>query len=151
MHHGLSLNPWCIDDHNQGGRSCAGARGPPPKSLDSDENIKPEDMLFCCELRFVMIYALLGDLWAKKCLFGSITVFLGQEVHYHMVYNAYFTELNLQICDYAQKRRICRENCKYVMDENFHGHFCPRRKAAKFCHPDEWVYHQAKIIGFEGI
>ena len=27
-----------------------------------------------------------------------------------MVYIAYFTELNLQICDYAQKRRICRGN-----------------------------------------
>ena len=51
-----------------------------------------------------------------------------------MVYIAYFTELNLQICDYAQKRRICRENCKYALDENFHGHFCSRRKAAKFCH-----------------
>ena len=62
---------------------------------------------------------------------------LGQEVHYYMVYIAYFTELNLQICDYAQKRRICRENCKFVFDENFHGHFCPPRKAAKFCHPDE--------------
>ena len=52
-----------------------------------------------------------------------------------MVYIAYFTELILQICDYAQKWRICRENCKYAFDENFHGHFCPRRKAAKFCHP----------------
>ena len=29
-------------------------------------------------------------------------MFLGQEVHYYMVYIAYFTELNLQICDYAQ-------------------------------------------------
>ena len=60
---------------------------------------------------------------------------LGQEVHYYMVYIAYFTELNLQICDYAQKRCICRENCKYAFDENFYGHFCPRRKAANFCHP----------------
>ena len=78
----------------------------PPKSLDSDENFKPEHTLFCRELRFVAIYALFGDLWAKKCLFGSKTVFLGQEVHYYMVYIAYFTELILQICDYAQKRRI---------------------------------------------
>ena len=45
--------------------------GPPPKSLDSDENFKPEHTLFCRELRFVAIYALFfGDLWAKKCLFG---------------------------------------------------------------------------------
>ena len=109
----------------------------PPKSLDSDENFKPEHTLFCRELRFVAIYALFGDLWAKKCLFGSKTVFLGQEVHYYMVYIAYFTELNLQICDYAQKRRICRENCKYAFDENFHGPFCPRQKTAKFCHPEK--------------
>ena len=46
-----------------------------------------------------------------------------QEVHYYMVYIAYFTELNLQICNYAQKQRICRENCKYGLDEKF----CPRR------------------------
>ena len=45
----------------------------PPKSLDSDENFKPEHTLFCRELRFVAIYALFGDLWAKKCLLGSKT------------------------------------------------------------------------------
>ena len=56
-----------------------------------------------------------------------------------MVYIAYFTGLILQICDYAQKRRIWRKNCKYALDENFHCHFCSRRKAAKFCHPgSEW-------------
>ena len=42
-----------------------------------------------------------------------------------MVFIAYFTELNLHICDYMQKRHICRENCKYALDERFHGHFCP--------------------------
>ena len=42
----------------------------PPKSLDSDENFKPEHTLFCRELRFVAIYTLFGDLWAKKYLFG---------------------------------------------------------------------------------
>ena len=78
----------------------------PPKSLDSDENFKPEHTLFYCELRFVAIYALLEIFGQKKCLFRSKTVFLGQEVHYYMVYIAYFTELILQICDYAQKRRI---------------------------------------------
>ena len=53
----------------QGGRSCAGARGAPLKSLDSDENFKPEHTLFCRELRFVAIYALFGDLWPKKAPF----------------------------------------------------------------------------------
>ena len=74
-----------------------GHGGPPPKSLDSDESFKPEHTPFCRELRFVAIYALFGDLWAKKCIFGSKTVFLGQDVHYYMVYIAYFTELTLQI------------------------------------------------------
>ena len=61
---------------------------------------------------------------------------LWQEVHYYMVYIVYFTELNLKICDYVQKRRIFCENCKYALDERFHGHFCPRRKPAKSCHPE---------------
>ena len=99
-----------------------GYGGSPPKSLDLDENFKPE---FCRELRFVTINALFGDLWPKKVPFESKTVFLGQEVHYYMVYDVYFTELNLQVCDYAQKQRICRKNCKYALDENFQGHFCP--------------------------
>ena len=63
-----------------------------------------------------------------------------------MVYIAYFTELNLQICDYAQKRCICCKNCKYALDENFHGHFCPPRKAAKFCHPGVVRPNYARIF-----
>ena len=34
---------------------------------------------FAAKLRFVAIYALLGDLWAKKCLFGSKQRFLGKK------------------------------------------------------------------------
>ena len=63
----------------------------PPKSLDSDKNFKPEHTLFCREFRFVAIYALFfGDLWA----FLGKTVLLGQEVHYYMVYIAYFNNSN---------------------------------------------------------
>ena len=51
----------------------------PPKSLDWDENFKPEHTLFCRKLRFVAIYALFGDLWAKKVPFGSKTVFHGKK------------------------------------------------------------------------
>ena len=39
-----------------------GHRGPPPKSLDSDGNFKPEHKLVCRILRFVAIYARFGDL-----------------------------------------------------------------------------------------
>ena len=43
--------------------------GPSPKSLDLNENFKPKHTLFCRELRFVAIYTLFGDLWAKKVTF----------------------------------------------------------------------------------
>ena len=46
-----------------------GHGGPPPKSLKSDENFKPEHTLFCPKLTFVAIYALFGDLLAKKVPF----------------------------------------------------------------------------------
>ena len=55
-----------------------GHGGPPSKGLELDENFKPEHMLFCRELRFVAICAHFGDLWPKKCHFGSKTVFLRQ-------------------------------------------------------------------------
>ena len=73
-------------------------------------------------------------------------MFLGQEVHYYMVYIAYFTELNLQFCDYAQKLCIFCENCKYAFDENFHVHFCLGRKAANFCHPARRTEEEAKRL-----
>ena len=59
---------------------CRGTGGAPPKSLDSDENFKPEHTLFCRELRFVAIYVLYGDLWAKKSAFwGQKQCFLGKK------------------------------------------------------------------------
>ena len=63
----------------------------PQDRILSDENFKPKHTLFCRELRFVAIYALFGDLWAKKVPFWVKTVFLGQEVHYYMVYIAYLS------------------------------------------------------------
>ena len=46
-----------------------GHGGPLPKSLDSDENFKPEHTLFCRKFRFVAMYALFLDLLAKKVPF----------------------------------------------------------------------------------
>ena len=75
----------------QGGRSCA-------KSLDSDENFRPEHTLFCRKLRFVVIYALVGDLWAKKVPFWvKNSVSWARSALLHGIYIAYFTELILQI------------------------------------------------------
>ena len=94
-------------------------------------------MLFCRDIKIPRNLRTFLNLWAKKCcFFFGKTVSLGQEVHYYMVYIAYCTVLNLQICINSLKRRICGENSKYAFDENVYGHFCPRRKAANFCHPD---------------
>ena len=60
-----------------------------PKSLDSDENFKSEHTLFCRDLRTFL-----------RSL-GKKSAFLGQEMHYYMVYIAYLTELILKICYYA--------------------------------------------------
>ena len=53
------------------------------------------DIKICCDLP--TFWKSLGN----KVPFGSKTVFLRQEVNYYMVYIAYYTELNLQICDDA--------------------------------------------------
>ena len=42
-----------------------------------------------------------------------------------ILYLAYYTDINLEICNYAQKQRICCENCKYALDENFMAIFAP--------------------------
>ena len=69
-------------------------------------------------------------------------MFLGEEVHYYMVYITYFTD---QICDYAQKRRICPENCKYWLDENFGDH--PDKKRHFDSHfIDFWTISLRSII-----
>ena len=79
------------------------------------------------------------------------TVILEQEMHYYMVCIAYYTELDLQICNYAQKLRICREKSKYVLDESFCGHICPRRKAVNFCHPDSQTCKSESALHSVGI
>ena len=62
--------------------------------------------VLCSDIKNCRNLRTFWKIWVKKCFFGTITVFLGQEVHYHMIYTAYYTELNCQICNYAQKRRI---------------------------------------------
>ena len=52
----------------------------------------------------------------KKCFFLRLkTVFLGQEVHYFMVYIAYYAELNLQICNYAFVAKIVNTRLTKIM------------------------------------
>ena len=60
-----------------------------------------------------------------------------------MVCTAYYTELILQICNYMQKWCIVAKK-KQVLDKSFYGYFCPRRKAANFCHP---APHMERTLG----
>ena len=88
--------------------------GPSPKSLDWNNNFKLGHTLCCRNIKICCAH--FWRLWAKKCSIGTKIVFLEQEVQYYMVHIAYYsyTELNLQICNYAQKRRICRENSTHA-------------------------------------
>ena len=47
-----------------------------------------------------------------------------------MLYCVKFANLQLR-----KKTTHLLQNCKYAFAENLYGHFCPRRKAANFCHP----------------
>ena len=69
-------------------------------------------------MHFLEDFGQKSDFWVK-------TVFPGQEVHYYMVYIAYFTELILQICDYAQKRCIWREIVNMGLTKIFIAIFGP--------------------------
>ena len=71
----------------QGGRSCAEARGAPAKKFGLRQKFKPQHTLFCRELRFVAIYALFGDLWAKKVPFWvKNSVFWARSALLHCIY-----------------------------------------------------------------
>ena len=67
-----------------------------------------------------------------------------------MVDIAYYTELNLQICKFVRKRRNCCENSTYALDEKICDHFCSRRKAANFCHPDVKAFCRTPISLIQG-
>ena len=56
-------------------------------------------------------------------------------------YIAYRIELDLQLCNYAQKRRICRENSKYAPDKSFVAIFALAERL-----PTSATLHIAKVI-----
>ena len=73
-----------------------------------------------------MIYRDLGIFWrslGKKMPFWVKNSISWKEVHYYMVYIAYFTELNLQ--NYVQKRRICRKIVNTCLTTIFMAIFAP--------------------------
>ena len=70
-------------------------------------------MLFCRDIKIFHKLHTQGSgqknaYWVKNC-------FLRQEVHYYMVYVADCPESNLQVCNYPQKRRICRKHAPIFM------------------------------------
>ena len=81
---------------------CGGTGGPCRKVWTPTKKIKPEHTLFCRKLIFVAIYALFGDLWAKKVPFGVKNIVSWARMHYYKGYIAHYS-VNLQICNYAQK------------------------------------------------
>ena len=60
----------------------------PPKSLDLDENFKPEHTLLCRELRFVALLNALfwGDLWAKSAFLGKNSASWARSALLHGIY-----------------------------------------------------------------
>ena len=71
----------------------------------------------------------------KKCLFGSKTVSLGQEVHYYMVCIAYFTELILHISDYPLNDAFDAKIVHTRLTKIFIAIFAP----------DEWLSSSATL------
>ena len=67
------------------------------------------------------------------CFLGQIQSLLGKKCMNsgYILHTILMTDFDLQICNYPQKRRICRQNICV--------HFCARRKAANFCHPDLYL------------
>ena len=65
---------------------------PPPKSLDSDENFKPEHTLFCRELRFVAIYALFfwRSLGIKSAFLGKNSASWARSALLHGIYCIFY-------------------------------------------------------------
>ena len=64
----------------------------PPKSLDSDENFKPEHTLFCRELRFVAIYALFfwRSLGIKSAFLGKNSASWARSALLHGIYCIFY-------------------------------------------------------------
>ena len=65
--------------------------------------------LFCRDIKICHELRTSRKSLDEKMIFWVKTVFLGQAAHYYMVYFANHTDLNLQICNYAQKSHMSRK------------------------------------------
>ena len=70
---------------------------------------------------------------------GSKTVFFGQEVHYYMVYIAYFSELYLQICDYVQNDAFVAKIVNTRLTKIFMAIFAPDERLPSSATLDTYI------------
>ena len=86
-----------LDGGSESGRNrvaevVRGPGEPPPKSLYSDENFKPEHTLFSRELRFVTIYALFfwRSLGKKSAFLGKNSASWARSALLHGIYCIFY-------------------------------------------------------------
>ena len=121
-----------------------------------DWNLRLRHTLFCHDIKICRDLRTFWKTWGKKCFFwDNKSVSWWKKCTDTCFFFACYTELNVQICNYVYKQRICREKRKIRAWRKFCGQFCLRRKAANFCHPaiyqmcinNHITKHQCSIFG----
>ena len=109
---------------------CEGTKGLRRKVWTLTKILSPKICYFVAKLRFVLIYTLFGNLRAKNVPFWvTNSVSLARIALLHGIYYI------LSWVDFANIWLRPKTTHLYTINENFHSHFCLRRKAANFCHP----------------
>ena len=94
---------WSLHHGTGWQKLCEGTKGL-CQNLVSDKNFEHLHTLFCRDIKICRkIYALFGNLLAKKGFLCQKQCCLGKKVHLCIGCIIYYTELDLQICKYALK------------------------------------------------
>ena len=75
-------------------------------------------------------------------------MFLGQEVHYYIVHIAYYTKLNLQICDYAQNDTFVAKIVNARLTKICMAIFAFDEKLPTSATLKDWLSTSLKCLGF---
>ena len=117
--------------------------GPSSKSFYSYENFKPLHTLYSRDIMMCRIYALFGILWAKKVLIWVKNRVSWAKKPYYMVHIAYYTELNMQICNYAQNDAFVAKIATTKTKRKLLWLFLPSLKGSQVLppclHPLHWL------------
>ena len=109
---------------------------PSLKSLDSDDNLKTLNTLFCRDIKVCPDFHTFWKSLAKKVLLGvKNSVSWARNALFNTWY--IFHIILRYICNYAQKRRICRENSKYALDNFFMAIFVLAKRLPTSATPHE--------------